>query len=291
MFLQRKVTAIVRVCIIDSFQFLTLSRSSVLTQRAEEIYFDCPAGCIQDLWRTRKPPTALHLADPQLAAVAKQLDGSSSQADGAVPVSACRTTGLTDQHKNWSLQENTQVGLSKSTAVAMDLPAANFCIVRAITQHHSSVLLSVLILSYQHISPIKVQSQQHFKQAISSCKQYRIGSKCQCSTTAGFCFKAASLGTSHLTVHGCVAHCAMPNSCCFRPAVLRVQIFLKAIQLFLQNRSQDVGAAVFDKDDDLAVEFVTAAANLRSIAYNIPTQSLFAAKVEHKSKASSVQTF
>ena len=40
-----------------------------------------------------------------------------------------------------------------------------------------------------------------------------------------------------------------------------------------------MGAAVFDKDDDLAVEFVTAAANLRSIAYNIPTQSLFAAKV------------
>lgn len=59
---------------------------------------------------------------------------------------------------------------------------------------------------------------------------------------------------------------------------LPMQIFLKAIQLFLQHRSQDVGAAVFDKDDDLAVEFVTAAANLRSIAYDIPTQSLFAAK-------------
>ena len=66
-----------------------------------------------------------------------------------------------------------------------------------------------------------------------------------------------------------------------------VQIFLKAIQLFLQHRSQDVGAAVFDKDDDLAVEFVTAAANLRSIAYNIPTQTLFAAKVERRSRASS----
>lgn len=56
------------------------------------------------------------------------------------------------------------------------------------------------------------------------------------------------------------------------------KVFLKAIQLFLEKRSQDVGAAVFDKDDDLAVEFVTAAANLRSLAYNIPTQSLFAAK-------------
>jgi len=29
----------------------------------------------------------------------------------------------------------------------------------------------------------------------------------------------------------------------------------------------------FDKDDDLAVEFVTAAANLRSINYSIPTQA------------------
>ena len=58
-----------------------------------------------------------------------------------------------------------------------------------------------------------------------------------------------------------------------------LQVFLKAIQLFLDQRSHDVGAAVFDKDDDLAVEFVTAAANLRSIAYGIPTQSLFAAKV------------
>lgn len=57
-----------------------------------------------------------------------------------------------------------------------------------------------------------------------------------------------------------------------------LQVFLTAIQLFLEERGEDVGAAVFDKDDDLAVEFVAAAANLRSIAYHIPTQSLFAAK-------------
>ena len=70
-----------------------------------------PAGHLQDLWQARKPPTALHLADPQLAAAAKQLDSSNSnrQADGAGPVSACKVTGLTDQHKDWSLQENTQV--------------------------------------------------------------------------------------------------------------------------------------------------------------------------------------
>lgn len=66
---------------------------------------------------------------------------------------------------------------------------------------------------------------------------------------------------------------------CASSSLLALQIFLEAIRLFLEERQDDVGAAVFDKDDDLAVEFVTAAANLRSIAYNIPTQSLFAAKV------------
>lgn len=35
----------------------------------------------------------------------------------------------------------------------------------------------------------------------------------------------------------------------------------------------------FDKDDTLAVEFVTAAANLRAACYNIPQQSLFDTKV------------
>lgn len=66
------------------------------------------------------------------------------------------------------------------------------------------------------------------------------------------------------------------------------QVFLEAIRLFLESRTDDVGAAVFDKDDTLAVEFVTAAANLRSIAYNIPTQSLFAAKVSHAEQLSLV---
>ena len=39
-----------------------------------------------------------------------------------------------------------------------------------------------------------------------------------------------------------------------------------------------MGAAVFDKEDDLAVEFVTAASNLRAAAYGIPQQTLFATK-------------
>lgn len=39
-----------------------------------------------------------------------------------------------------------------------------------------------------------------------------------------------------------------------------------------------MGGATFDKDDDLAVDFVTAASNLRAACYNIPQQSLFDAK-------------
>ena len=58
-----------------------------------------------------------------------------------------------------------------------------------------------------------------------------------------------------------------------------MQVFLTSTQLFLETRPSDVGAAVFDKDDALAVEFVTAASNLRALCYDIPTQSLFAAKV------------
>lgn len=56
------------------------------------------------------------------------------------------------------------------------------------------------------------------------------------------------------------------------------RVFLKSVQLFLEKRSQDVGKLVFDKDDQLAVEFVTAAANLRAHSFGIPTQSLFEAK-------------
>ena len=37
------------------------------------------------------------------------------------------------------------------------------------------------------------------------------------------------------------------------------QVFLEAVRQFLEGRPGDVGAAVFDKEDDLAVEFVTAA--------------------------------
>lgn len=49
-------------------------------------------------------------------------------------------------------------------------------------------------------------------------------------------------------------------------------MLLLSVALFHTARAADIGSAAFDKDDDLAVEFVTAAANLRSQCYNIPTQ-------------------
>lgn len=41
---------------------------------------------------------------------------------------------------------------------------------------------------------------------------------------------------------------------------------------------QEIGNLTFDKDDQLAVEFVTAAANIRAASFGIPMQSLFEAK-------------
>lgn len=57
------------------------------------------------------------------------------------------------------------------------------------------------------------------------------------------------------------------------------RVFVSAVTRFLTQRAAEVGAAVFDKDDDLAVEVVTAAANLRAASYGIPTASLFEIKV------------
>lgn len=62
---------------------------------------------LQDLWTTRKPPTALHLTDLQLPKASSHQNGVSHQNAG--PVSACKSLGYTDQHKDWTLLENTQV--------------------------------------------------------------------------------------------------------------------------------------------------------------------------------------
>ena len=58
-----------------------------------------------------------------------------------------------------------------------------------------------------------------------------------------------------------------------------MQVFVESIKQYLEGRPTEVGEAVFDKEDDLAVEFVTAAANLRAANYGIPQQSLFITKV------------
>lgn len=56
------------------------------------------------------------------------------------------------------------------------------------------------------------------------------------------------------------------------------RMFLEALKLFFEKREKDIGNLVFDKDDQLAVEFVTAAANIRASSFGIPLHSLFEAK-------------
>ncbi|WOK93585.1 SUMO-activating enzyme subunit 2-like [Canna indica] len=56
------------------------------------------------------------------------------------------------------------------------------------------------------------------------------------------------------------------------------RVFLEALKLFFEKREKDIGNLTFDKDDQLAVEFVTAAANIRASSFGIPLHSLFDAK-------------
>ncbi|XP_074275418.1 SUMO-activating enzyme subunit 2-like [Silene latifolia] len=56
------------------------------------------------------------------------------------------------------------------------------------------------------------------------------------------------------------------------------KVFFEALKLFLVKRVKEVGSLIFDKDDQLAVEFVTAAANIRAASFGIPMHSLFEAK-------------
>nr|XP_019701324.1 SUMO-activating enzyme subunit 2 isoform X2 [Elaeis guineensis] len=56
------------------------------------------------------------------------------------------------------------------------------------------------------------------------------------------------------------------------------RIFLEALRLFIEKRQKDFGNLAFDKDDQLAVEFVTAAANVRASSFGISLHSLFEAK-------------
>ncbi|CAI9101974.1 OLC1v1000152C2 [Oldenlandia corymbosa var. corymbosa] len=56
------------------------------------------------------------------------------------------------------------------------------------------------------------------------------------------------------------------------------KVFLEALKLFFLKRAKEIGNLSFDKDDQLAVEFVTAAANIRAASFGIPLHSLFEAK-------------
>ncbi|XP_019449403.1 PREDICTED: SUMO-activating enzyme subunit 2-like isoform X2 [Lupinus angustifolius] len=56
------------------------------------------------------------------------------------------------------------------------------------------------------------------------------------------------------------------------------RIFLEALKLFFTKREKEIGNLSFDKDDQLAVEFVTAAANIRAASFGIPLHNLFEAK-------------
>ncbi|KAL8160634.1 hypothetical protein V2J09_002171 [Rumex salicifolius] len=56
------------------------------------------------------------------------------------------------------------------------------------------------------------------------------------------------------------------------------KILLQALKLFFTKREKEIGHVCFDKDDQLAVEFVTAAANIRATSFGIPMHSLFEAK-------------
>jgi hypothetical protein len=56
------------------------------------------------------------------------------------------------------------------------------------------------------------------------------------------------------------------------------RVFLYSIYLYHEARATDVGTAVFDKDDALAVDFVTSASNLRSHCYAIEMQTEFTVK-------------
>jgi ubiquitin-like 1-activating enzyme E1 B len=56
------------------------------------------------------------------------------------------------------------------------------------------------------------------------------------------------------------------------------KVFFEALKLFFSKRDKEIGHLIFDKDDQLAVEFVTAAANIRAASFGIPLHSLFEAK-------------
>lgn len=62
----------------------------------------------------------------------------------------------------------------------------------------------------------------------------------------------------------------------FSKQIHRIYLFQPTITSL--SPLQEIGNLSFDKDDQLAVEFVTAAANIRAASFGIPLHSLFEAK-------------
>jgi len=52
----------------------------------------------------------------------------------------------------------------------------------------------------------------------------------------------------------------------------QVSTFVRAMGRLFSDRKDDIGAMIFNKDDDLIVEFVSAATNIRAYNFSIPLE-------------------
>jgi len=57
-----------------------------------------------------------------------------------------------------------------------------------------------------------------------------------------------------------------------------VYTFIKSIITIYETKSELIGSLTFDKDDDLAIDFVTAASNLRAFNFSIDMETKFKIK-------------
>ena len=220
-----------------------------------------PALHAQDLWAKRERPTPLDL-DALLAlenghsrcaavsggVVANGGDGAHSNGGAAeeLGASACKALGLTDAHRVWSTRENAQVWCSYRAEAA-----------------------NILDIACTATDPMYCKP--CWQVCIVTCALACLGGRgsrapLEAACRRGLLFTLAD--TLHFPQVRQNSHC---RAC--------AQVFLEGVRQFLVGRPGEVGAAVFDKEDDLAVEFVTAASNLRAAAYGIPQQTLFTTKV------------
>lgn len=51
-----------------------------------------------------------------------------------------------------------------------------------------------------------------------------------------------------------------------------VYLFVKCIIRFQTERKNELGSLMFNKDDDLIIEFVSAATNIRALNFSIPME-------------------